>query len=170
MAAAQNLHHTRKLAFSADDTVQLSLFGFLRQIQAICAEIFALGTPFSLRFLLLLCRIAAIGAGGIFRAICKAAEKFSEINRRGAAVAVFRIILGIALRRLLRDLPVFTDQPHHLIVKLLQGFVVDPHFFENIIHLLDTELFCAAQADSLIDCFIALDPCHIDNGKAFMAS
>ena len=168
LAAVQDLHHPLNLLLAADDGVQLAVTGALAQVDAVIVQELALLVLFAARGLLY--GAAAALTGLLRRGIAAVVEQAVQERERGGLAALLVVLILAALRQVVHLLRA-AEGLHHLVVDVLQILRRDAHALHHVLHLGQTQLGGAFQAQALVDHLVFLvHPGDEHNGHVFLAS
>ena len=152
LAAVQDLHHALDLLLPPNDGVQLAVAGALAQIDAVIVQKLALLFLFAAGGLR--SGIAAVLAGLLRRGIAAVVEQAVQKRERGGLAALL-IVLVLAVRQVVHLLCA-AEGLHHLVVDVLQILRRDAHALHHVLHLGQTQLGGAFQAQALVDHLVLL--------------
>ena len=158
LTAVQNLNDAFGFAVSANDCIKLSFAGAIRQISAVCRQIFALFCLFFLATRVILADIRAGFLARCFRVVV-AGEHLIEERERMCAAKVKRIILTVCVVLVRIDLCVLCivifgvhERMHvgHFVGDLIQIVLCNAHLAHQAVNRLQTQFFGAFQAVALV--------------------
>ena len=151
LAAVQDLHHALDLLLPPNDGVQLAVAGALAQIDTVVVQKLALLLLFAASGLR--SGIAAVLAGLLRRRIAVVEQAVQKRERGGLAALL--IVLVLAVRQVVHLLRA-AEGLHHLVVDVLQILRRDAHALHHVLHLGQTQLGGAFQAQALVDHLVLL--------------
>ena len=168
LAAVQDLHHPLDLLLPADNRVQLALLGPLGQRDAVGLQILALAVLGLLSLLLpapgaAFFLAAALALGGL------AGEQAVQ-EGEGGGLALFLLFPGVLTAGQVLDILHAAHGLEHLIVEGIQVLVGDAHTLHHVIHLGQSQLLGAFQAQALVGGLVPLHLGNKDHGHVFLAS
>ena len=153
LAAVQDLHHPLDLLLTADHRVQLALPGALGEVDAVVIQELPLFLGLAAAVvgggIVLAGRLLGLG-GGIAAAAAEQAVQEGEGGGLAALLVVLVAVLG--LRQLLRA----AEGLHHLVGDVVQILRCDTHALHHLVHLGQTQLGGALEAQALVDLLVFL--------------
>ena len=152
LAAVQNLHHALDLLFPANNGVQLALPGTLAQVDAVVIQKFALFLRLAAGPLL--SGAAVLGRLLLGRRIAAVVEQAVQKRERSGLAAFLIIFLALVHRRI--QLLRAAEGLHHLTVDVLQVLRRNTHALHHVLHLGQTQLGGALEAQALVDHLVLL--------------
>ena len=165
LAAVQDLHHALDLLLPPNDGVQLAVAGALAQIDAVIVQKLALLFLFAAIGL----RPGIAALTGLLRRRITVVEQAVQKRERGGLAALL-IVLVLAVRQVVHLLRA-AEGLHHLVVDVLQILRRDAHALHHVLHLGQTQLGGAFQAQALVDHLVLLVHAGDEhNGHILLAS
>ena len=151
LAAVEDLDNALDLLRAANDRVELAVARALGKVDAVRIQEFVLAALFGFLIAARALRLLGLAARCVVRSGRAAEKAAQERERSGLAVLVLAVSVGIVgIGQTLQILRA-AEGAHHLVGDIVKILIGNAHSAHHLVHLRQSEIFGALEAQALVD-------------------